>query len=364
LHSFFNGDERTAHVDDTAKPFFDDSFAPGVKIGCAFSVAFRYPVIKEQVEFFLRQYAAAGLAIEFIFADWEIDGPIEWNGAWAAAKRCRRCREQVKAIDDFRAFQKALRLVRCEMQRVAFGDNVTRYFPKARVGNYAVYCDDGYREWYDFFEKPVPGAPCKADQKACYREWFPEFERTGYTCALPVVYTWYPTFGWYDFEYTDYRWFYNMLLVASNAGGHRQAGVPNISFVHWTTTAPPEKPDPQVRQFSPGKYQELLRHMLLRGHDTFFLWCQQNELAEEIRLVHEVYSESLTYQDFLTRGKPVTFDVPRQPGPVVSAVRLDDKVLVRRTDFDGVAPAVSLRVGDRMLRVPPLAGQWQVIDLK
>ena len=364
LSSFFNGDERTAHVDEQGRPFFDDSFDPGVKIGCPFAVGFREPVIKEQVEFFLRSYARAGVEIAFIFADWEIDGPIEWNGAWAAAKHCRRCRQHIQPIDDFRTFQKELRLIRCAMQRTAFGANVARYFPRARVGNYAVYPHDGYRYWYDYFEKPVAGAPYKADQRARYREWFPEFERTGYTCAMPVVYTWYSLFGWYDFPNPDYRWFYNMLLVASNSGRHRRPGVPNISFVHWTTTAPPTRPDPAVRQFSAEKYQELLRHMLLRGHDTFFLWCQDPELAEEIRLVHEVYAESLRYQDYLTRGQPVTFDVPQRTGPVVSAVRLDDKVLVGRTDFDDRTPDVWLRVGDRPLRVPPLPGQWQVFDLK
>ena len=58
------------------------------------------------------------------------------------------------------------------------------------------------------------------DQRAKYREWANEFDDTGYTFSMPVVYTWYPTFHWYDFEDTDYRWFYNMLKVGSNAGRH------------------------------------------------------------------------------------------------------------------------------------------------
>ncbi len=363
LLTFFNGDERTAHIDSQKRPFFDDSFAPGVKMGCPFALDFRYPAIQEQVEYFLRGYAERKLAIDFIFADWEVDGPIEWNGAWAASKRCQRCRERIGAIDDFRTFQKELRLVRSDMQRVVFAENVLRFFPKARVGNYGVYPDDGYRYWYDYFETPVEGAPFRADHKARYREWFPEFERTKYTFAMPVVYTWYPIFHWYEFGDPDYRWFYNMLLTGSTVAPHRKGNVPIITFVHWTTTAPPSAPDPAVKQFSPARYQELLRHLLLRGHDGLFLWCQASEVADEIRLVHEVYAEALTQRAFLENGKPVTFDVPAMPGPVVSGVRLGDEVLIRRTDFGSDRSPVILKVEGRRLSVPSSEGRWQVLKL-
>lgn len=365
LQGFFNGEERTAHIDVGGQPFFDDSFSPGAKMGCPFSVQYRFPIMKEQVEYFLRNYSERKIAVDFAFADWEIDGPIEWNGAWAASKRCRRCREHLPRIDDFRSFQKELRLIRSEMQRSAFGDNVTRYFPRALVGNYAVYPHDGYRYWYDYFETPpTDGMPVKADQKARYREWFPEFERTGYTFAMPVVYTWYPIFDWYDFADTDYRWFYNMLLVASNAGQHTPAKVPIISFVHWTTTAPPEQLDPRVKQFSAEKYQELLCHMLLRGHDAFFLWCQQKELPEEVRLVHEVYAKSLEHREFLERGEPVSFDVPREQGAIVSGVRLGNRVLARRTDFSSEHAAAVLKIDGKELPVPSAPGQWQILEIK
>jgi len=331
LHSFFDGTEKTQHVDADGKPFAEKSF--GGTMGCPFTLEHRIPVIRKRVEAFLKQYKAAGVAADFVFADWEIDGPIEWNDAWASSKRCRRCREHVPEIDDFRKFQTALRTIRSRLQRVAFGDNVTAHFPDALVGNYGVYPHNGHRYWYDYFERETPDAPALADQKARYREWAHEFGPCGYTFAMPVVYTWYPTFGWYDFEPKDYRWFYNMLLTASNAGRHTPQQTPIIPFVHWHTTAPPANPDPAVEQFSREKYQELLWHMLLRGHDTFFLWCTGRELATEIQLVHEVYRESLQYSGFIDRGVPIEFDVPSKPGPVVSGLRLGNRVLARRTDF-------------------------------
>jgi hypothetical protein len=367
LYRFFNGDERTAHVDEAGKPFWDDSFDSGSQkytMGCPFTLDLRKDAIREQVEYFARAYREAGLEVDFIFADWEIDGPIEFNRAQEASKRCARCRRNVADVDDFPTFQKTLRQIRSALQRYAFAEPVTSRFPGALVGNYAVYPHDGYRYWYDYFEYFVDGQPNVSDQRARYRRWYDDFPGTGYTCAMPVVYTWYPTYRWYDYENSDYRWFYNMLLVASSAGQHTPSGVPVVSFVHWHTTAPPDDPDPSVKQFSAPMYQELLWHMLLRGTDTFFLWCPQAEDGPEVKLVHEVYAAAQAYGEFLDGGVPIDFRVPKQPGTVVSGLVLGDRVLVRRTDFAGSTEPVEVSIGKRKLLVAPIPGECRVILLR
>ena len=366
LNRFFNGDERTAHVDDSGKPFWDESFDVGSRkhhMGCPFALEFRKDPVREQMEFFVQAYQEADVPLDFIFVDWEIDGPIEFNRAHQASKKCLRCRQHVGDINDFRAFQKALRDIRSELQRYAFTDPVKSRFPRALIGNYAVYPHNGYRYWYDYFEYFVDGQPHVADQQAKYRLWYDDFPGTGYTCAMPVAYTWYPTYQWYDFDNADYRWFYNMLLVASNVGQHTPKSTPIISFVHWHTTAPPKDADPAVKQFSENSYQELLWHMLLRGTDTFFLWCPVKEDAEECRLVHEVYAEAQQYGEFLQKGTPVTFDVPTTPGTVVSALKLDKRLLVRRTDFGSSIEPVQLTVDSQKVSIEPKPGKTQVIRL-
>lgn len=332
LMSFCDRSTETLHVDTDGNRFSDKSC--GTELGCPFALEQRIPVIRRQVADFVKAYRNAGVEIDFIFADWEVDGPIEWNDSWQASKRCERCRKEVGSIDDFRQYQSALRKIRSRLQYEAYASVVTEAFPQALVGNYAVYPHDGYRYWYDYFEHQADDAmPFKADQKARYREWYPEFPETGYTFAMPVVYTWYPTFNWYEYESSDYRWFYNMLLTGTNPARHTSAPVPLISFVHWNTTAPPPNPDPAVKQMSESAYQELLWHLLLRGHDTFFLWCMQEELAKEVRLVHEVYSAAQPYNRFLERGEPISFDVPKSPSTVVSGLKLGNQVLVRRSEF-------------------------------
>ncbi len=366
MHSFCNGEERTFHVAEDGTLFYDDSFSPRRKMGCPFALKHRYPEIREQFDHFLGAYKDAGLDIEFIYLDWEIDGPLEWNGAWASSKKCTRCRQSIPNIDDFAEFQRALRTLRCEMQREVCAETVKRYFPRALVGNYSVYPHNGYRYWYDYYEEFAEGAPFKADQRAKYREWFHEFSLTGYTFAMPVVYTWYPTFGWYDFANADYRWFYNMLLVATNACKSTPADIPIISWLHWHTTSPPREGEPTIpglQQFSEEKYRELLWHMLLRGTDGLMMWCPAEETGKEMQLLQEVYAAALEYKEFLDNGEPVSFAVPSQPGPVVSGLRLGNRVLVRRTDFDDTKGSISLDVDGRTLRVPRVEGECQVLSL-
>ena len=362
LYSFFNGDERTAHIDDQGKSFWDESFGKR-KMGCPFALDFRRPVIREQVEYFAEAFRKAGLDIDFIFADWEIDGPIEFNQAHASSKKCRFCRENIQNIDDFEVFQKAIRKLRCELQREVYAEPITSRFPGALVGNYGVYPHNGYRYWYDYYEYYVKGQPCRADRQARYRKWYHEFPETGYTFAMPVVYTWGRIFDWYDYAETDYRWFYNMLLVASNAGKYTPPEIPVISFVHWHTIGT-KYSSGKAKQFSEEKYQELLWHMLLRGTDTFFLWSPHSQAAKEIELVHQVYAEAQRYGRFLSSGIPLDFSVPRQPGTVISGLKLNDRVLIRRTDFKESDRPIQITIADRKIEIAATPGRCQIVSLR
>src|SRR5262249_987424 len=116
--------------------------------------------------------------------------------------------------------------------------------------------------------------------------------------AMPVIYPWSWTWNWYDFEPGDYRWFYNGLLEASSVGRNTPAHVPIVAFVHWHTVdvgrsvddGAPKDAGAPAQQMSEHTYQELLWHMLLRGTDTFFLWCTESENAKEVALLHPVWA--------------------------------------------------------------------------
>jgi len=362
MHSFFNGDESTFHVAEDGTKFFDESFGRR-KMGCPFAVEQRKEEVKQQFVDFLEAYQEAGLTLDFLYLDWEIDGPIEWNGAWESSKKCTRCREHIPNIEDFGEFQTALREIRSSLQRDCCVEVVQRYFPDALIGNYSVYPQSGQRYWYDYYEELPEGAPFEADQLAKYRPWFHEFEPSGYTFANPVCYTWYATYGWYpEFDNDDYRWFYNMLLVGSNAGKSTPQETPLITWVHWHTTAPPADA-PAVPQFSEEMYQEFLWHLFLRGTDGLMMWCTAEETVEEVRLMQEVVDGALAYREFLDDGEPVLFDLPTRPGTVVSGLKLGDRLLVRRTEFGDSTAPVTRQVGDVEVEIARLDGQCQIIQL-
>lgn len=169
MYGFFNGDASTAYVDEHGETFFDPSILGG-RIGCPFRIDHQYASIKKKVNFFVEAYKDTNLPLDFVFGDWEIDGPLEINRAWESAKRCAIARERIPEIDDFRAFQKAVRDKRSEATQVCYSEQILSTFPDALIGNYGVYPNDGYRYWYDYFEVFVDYHPHKMEQRAPYRE--------------------------------------------------------------------------------------------------------------------------------------------------------------------------------------------------
>ncbi len=363
LDSFFNGDEATAHIDADGMPFFDNSFGDH-KMGCPFTLDSRKDEIRKRMEQFAGRYKREGLSVDFIFTDWEIDGPLEVNRAFEASKKCERCCKHLGKDFTFPAFQQRMREMRAYLESYSYSEPVLAHFPYALVGNYAVYPNDGYRYWYDYFEYYVEGQPFKQDQHAKYRKWYNDFPLTGFTFAMPVVYPWSGIYKWYDFENSDYRWFYNMLLNAGNAGKSTPRSIPVISFVHWHTIFIGDGSDSTASQLSSECYQELLWHMLLRGSDGLFLWCMENEYPDEVKLLHEVYSEAQQYGKFLDHGIPVTFDLPDKPGTVISGLALGDSVLIRRTDFEGNRQPVQIMAGTRLIDVGYTPGRCNIISIK
>ena len=155
-----------------------------------------------------------------------------------------------------------------------------------------------------------------------------------------------------------------MLLVASNAGKSTPREIPVITWVHWNTIFFPDEPDESIIQFSEDNYQELLWHMLFRKTNTLAMWCSTDENAKEVRLLHEVYSAAQKYGEFLDQGLPINFDVPSQPGTVISGLILDEKVLIRRTDFADNKEPVTIMAGTIPVSVPYAPGKCQLISLK
>ncbi len=362
LYGFYDGTAATMHVDENKNFFSDPSFA-GYNMGCPFSIDHRIPVIKSYIVAYAEAYKSAGIFIDRVTADWEIDGPTEWNEAWEHSKKCIKCQKNIPNINDFKSFQSIIRSKRSALIKTVYSLPVLEKFAQIEIANYGVYPGNGWRYWYDYFENPQPELPHIRDQQALYRPWYDEFTESGFTMAMSVVYTWYPIFMQYPEYSSDYRWFYNMLLVGSNAGKSTPSGIPIATFVHWHTTAPPEEPDPKVEQMSKEYYKELLWHLMLRGHDVFYSWCLQKELKKEMELLQDVYDRSLEYNHWFEHGRPVIFEVPKEEGTVISAIKLGNELLVRRTDFKENKMDIVFMFDDQEVLIPAKQGSCQILKI-
>ena len=363
VHRFFDGSEETGHIDEKGKIFFDMSFSSNVKIGCPFKIEKKYDVIKERLEKFLKAYKQKGIEIKYWAIDWEIDGPIEWNSAWENSKKCVICRKNIKNIENFDQFQNVIRKKRADLQREVFVNTVKKYFPDCLIGNYAVNPHDGYRYWWDYFEKEVEGATYQRKHNALFRKWFDEFRYSGYTIAMPVIYTWFRFFNDYNFEEKEYRWFYPLLKEGTSVGKNTPKNIPIISFVHWQTVEKPKQLPSDFTPLSREKYKELLWHLLFRRFDTFCLWSPLNEIAEEIKVLYEVYVESFKYNDFILKGEPIFWDVPEEPDSVISGLKLKNKLLIIRSDFSEKKEIIITKVDNKKIEIPIISGPL-ILELK
>jgi hypothetical protein len=363
MHGFFNGSPETAHLDPNHQPFFEESI-PG-KIGCPFRLQHRYTIVQEQTAQFVRAYHENQLPLDLVFGDWEIDGPLEINESHKSALRCQACRQHIPNIEDFASFQKAVRAERNRATRTCYAEPILALYPKALVGNYGIYPNNGHRYWYDYFEQPSETHPSIREHNATYRTWPNDFNDTSYTMAMPVTYPWARIYESYPFPNADYRWFYNMLLVASNASQHTPPSTPLIPFVHYHTVFDPLPPNANTPQMSRHAYTELLWHLLLRGADSLFLWCTTEQSPTEIQLVHKVWSDSLQYEEFLNSGHPISHTVPNPPTPVISGLRLNNRVLIRRTDFNPPPHhPVNLTIGNHTVNIPPSPNTCLILNLE
>jgi len=92
-------------------------------------------------------------------------------------------------------------------------------------------------------------------------------------------------------------------------------------------------------------------------------------------LVYQVYAEAQQYGEFLSNGKPINFSVSKQPGTIISGLRLGgplkDRVLIRRTDFvsrkaGSLKPSpgpVEIGIANQRIKIWPAPQRCQIISL-
>jgi len=128
----------------------------------------------------------------------------------------------------------------------------------------------------------------------------------------------------------------------------------------------PDNPAPRfLFGMSQRRFRELVRHVWLRGADSIYIfnlgYPTTPQLVtpafsfESVEDVRSVLDELLAHREFLDKGEPMNFAVPKlgSPDPIWSGLRLGDKCLVRTFTLGPTAVR---------LEVPAFAGVAVTLD--
>jgi ribosomal protein S14 len=294
----------------------------------------------------LRLFERAGVEVDGVWFDDE-KLPHPFNGVYAAQRSSDACRAAYPpgVIDSEDAFRRYALQLRADLSSAIMADPVKTGYPDAVVGNYGDYAyDAGSAELHGYRPVTPRGiGRMDAQMPSVYALPFQERRRLDPLERITPL----------D---ADQVHFYRSLAIISRSAAHKPKDsllIPFMNRVHHDGTH--GRDAGRYLGMSRSAFREAMRHGMLRGVDSYYLFnlghdpdyvitpAESFSMLDDARLV---YDEMLAQRAFLTRGEPMTFDVPRAPDrfadwptkrpemTVWSGLRLDDRCLVRVTSME------------------------------
>ena len=278
----------------------------------------------------IKLYKDAGIHVTAAWLDWEGEphgGPAQCHQAAA----CKRCREQIpsEAFADQRAYAGFAHRQQRMLLSKYMAEPILEAFPQCSITNWTAVLSSnelpGYNWWGNFVLAPLG------------------MEK--FTAANPVVYgntafrtLWKQEMGELPFnqENMDRLYVQQMFRQLSRHEANAQQMGVNLPNIPWVIRYCPDDEDPSIPILSRPLYQEILRHMWLRGADSMQIFNEPRKAhpeicVEEVEDVVRIYDELLAHRDFLDSGVPFQFELPaaKGDGPIWSGLRLKDRALIR-----------------------------------
>ncbi len=311
-------------------------------------------------------FRAAGVAIDAVWLDWEIEP--DWREAQLdEARHCTRCRKQFPpgVLDDPARYRQFIEQWRVQLFSAYVVAPILESYPHISVTN-----------WEEIQSTP----DCPTPSWSGTRDWAPK-DLGLFTAANPVAYgntiwkryNWKDEWGWpLDEAHMDRVYTSVMLNQLSVHTRNAERIAPWKQCIPWVDRFCADDRDPTIPILSRVRYREILRHCWLRGADGMQifnpLWFKDDaaKLAiatEELIDAVEVYDELLAYRTFLDGGTVLNTETlaPTDDGPLWSGLRLGDEAVVRA--FTQAPKPVTCRIrpfadaGPFEIEAPP-DGRW------
>ncbi len=274
----------------------------------------------------MQRFKAAGVEVRAVWFDYEAL-PHPWNGVEQAMRKSEECRQHFPpgALDDRWTFQEYVYNLRAQVLSEAMVDPVKEIFPDALVSNYSEVASSAAVRTFGWLmpctigrlDAIMPSA--YAGTRDLSRHFEPGEEVTQ--------------------EKADRIYFYSLVQIISTANANKAAGKLSIPYI--SRFSPDIREERFLFGMTSARYRELVRHLLLRGADSFYLYNLGNPRAgqivtpamsfESVEDARAVYDELLEYREFLDQGQVMNYDFPplHSTAPVWSGLRLADSCLVR-----------------------------------
>jgi hypothetical protein len=289
---------------------------------------------QQQLRETFRKFKEAGVRIDAVWLDWEIEP--DWRDAqWDEARHCSRCRAQFPpgVLDDQQLYRRFIEQWRVQLFSAYVAAPILEQYPHVSLTN-----------WEEILSTPGHPTPSWSG----YRAWVPK-DLGMFTAANPVAYgntiwkkyNWKDEWGWpLDAAHMDRLYTSVMLNQISVHERNAMLVSPWKQSIPWVDRFCADDRDPAIPILTRPRYREILRHCWLRGADGMQifnpLWFKEDpaKLAiatEELEDAVAVYDELLAYREFLDRGVVMNTDTlaPTYDGAVWSGLRLDGEAVVR-----------------------------------
>lgn len=324
----------------------------------------------EKLRATFRKYREAGVHIDAVWLDWEIE-PMAGDAQLDEAKHCSRCRQQFPPgiLDDKERYRAFISRCRLQLFSVYFVAPILEHYPGCSVTN-----------WEEVISTADDPTPNWAGTRK-----IPPLDLGMFTAANPVAYG---NTIWYDYHWREERgWpldaahmdrIYTQVMLGELSVHERNAMrvAPHLQSIPWVDRFCADNRDPKIPILTRPRYREILRHLWLRGADGMQifnpLWFKEDAVrlaiaTEEIEDAVAIYDELLGYRKFLDDGRVMNTDTPTAEfeGVIWSGLRTGDKAVVRAFTQADKPQNFSCKPFDEAdeieLDAPP-SGKWHLLE--
>jgi hypothetical protein len=264
---------------------------------------------------------AAGVTVNQVMFDDE-SMPNPWNGAYEAqANPLLAPYYPPGTLSSYWQFENYVLALRTQYEQQIMVNPVHALWPNAYVGNFNEADSSAANPWYASNGTVMPARTLGPTTLSLPGAYAGSRELVLYTSTITQA-------------NADHLYLRYLLRTVTSALQNRQPFTRDIPFLSQIDNAASPLPVNEQLGMSTAQFQELLRHVWLRGADGQMIFTYTPSATvglPQVEAARSVFDELLGYGAFLSRGTPMNLGIPdlNSFGPIWSGLKLGNQCLIR-----------------------------------